>query len=100
MGPNEQNACYEPSHSEEPTACYDSPESAAREAQERDEAERRRLEEYDKPLESDPLGSLVLGGLVHGVPGIVAEVLISAGEYIHHKVTHHDSDGDNGCMTQ
>jgi hypothetical protein len=104
MRPDEQNACYEPSYSEEPTACYDDPEAAAREAQERAEAERRRLEEYDKPIESDPLGNAIVGvvvggglGLVnHGVKGAVEEVLGHvAGDLVLHEVIHGDEESDS-----
>jgi hypothetical protein len=104
MGPDEQNACYEPSYSEEPTACYDDPEAAAREAQERAEAERRRVEEYDKPIESDALGNALVGGLVGGIGGFISHGPVAAavegvghfvGDLLFHEVTHGGEESDS-----
>ena len=103
MEPDEQNACYEPSYSEEPTACYDDPEAAAREAQERAEAERRRVEEYDKPIESDAVGNALIGGLVGGIGGLISHGPIAAavegvghfvGDLLVHEVTHGEAESD------
>ena len=104
MGPDEQNACYAPSYSEEPTACYEDPEAAAREAQERAEAERRRVEEYDKPIESDAVGNALVGGLVGGIGGLISHGPVAAaiegvghfvGDLLVHEVIHGEEESDS-----
>jgi hypothetical protein len=96
MGPDEEDACYEPTDSysssvDEENACYE-PAGSSSSPADAYEAERRRLEASDRPLEHDGLGTTVLGviaGVVLEGPtlaaagtALVAEGVISAAEKV------------------